>query len=253
MKINKYQILFSFLAVLALVFTAFAQVAPNPPAGGSAAPAIYLFWSADTYVPNDYPGKSLPVYDSWVTVTAVVSGKGINPDDLFYHWWVDDFYQTQDVGAGRKSYKRHIGVVPSGTAYSVKVLAVSRDNKIRLEKIIDVATAFPEIAVYRYDESKKSRAFEANKEESVKFGEQVGFIAEPFFFSIQKLEDLVFKWLPGGGSEIEGKKPDPNVLSLKIPSGADLASLISRLDLSVENPFSSIQKESATVRLNVGQ
>lgn len=244
---KKFLKIFFLISCAAFVFivSASAQLAPKPD--------FFLFWSADTYIPNDYPGKSLPVYDSWVTVTAVASGKGVNPDKLVYYWWVNDQFQEDATGLGRKNFRHYIDIVPPGANIAIRSSIENENKSIDLEKTIVITTASPEVGLYRYNPAAKRASPEISDEYAVKFGEQIDFIAKPFFFSIQKLEDLVFKWLPEGGSEIEGKKPDPNILSLKIPSGADLASLISRLGLSVQNPFSSIQRESVEVGLNIAQ
>ncbi len=211
-------------------------------------PDLFIFWSADTYVPNDYPGKSLPVYDSWVTATVVVSGKNINPDKLVYYWWVNDQFQEEATGLGRKNFRYHIDIVPPGANIAIKSSIENENKSIDLEKTIIITTATPEVGLYQYNPAAKRVFAEVGEKYDVKFGEQISFIAKPFFFSVQKISDLIFRWRPEGGGEIESKD---NVFDLKIPVSEDVEEFLSGFNLAVENPFSPVQKESARVDLNI--
>ncbi|MEK7123619.1 MAG: hypothetical protein AAB851_01865 [Patescibacteria group bacterium] len=230
----------AIFAVFVVVFSVSAQIVPKPD--------FFLFWSADTYIPNDYPGKSLPVYDSWVTVTAVVSGKNINPDKMVYYWWVNGQFQEEATGLGRKNFRYHIDIVPPGANIAIKASIENENKSIDLEKTIVITTATPEVGLYQYNPAAKRVSAEVGEKYDAKFGEQMSFMAKPFFFSVQKISDLIFRWRPEGGGEIESKD---NVFNLKIPVSEDVEEFLSGFDLSVENPFSSVQKEFASVSLNI--
>lgn len=69
---------------------------------------VDLIWEADTYVPEDYRGASLPSFNSNVTISAIpnlrAGSVGIKPQNIIFEWKKDYKNMVRDSGLGKDSF-----------------------------------------------------------------------------------------------------------------------------------------------------
>ena len=79
---------------------------------------LALSWFAETYVPPWYKGKALPTQNSVVRVAAipkfVIGGSAIAPENLIYHWTLDD-QENILTGIGQQIFRFRMSDLPKST------------------------------------------------------------------------------------------------------------------------------------------
>ena len=157
--------------------------------------SLELYWSADTYTPFGYKGKSLPVNGSIVTVEADLKLTKGNPSFLKYSWFLDGVFQGAKSGYGRTSFKFGVRRTPN-LHHEVLVKIFNEDNSFYVEKSIIIPITSPEIIVFQNNGNSRINLKYNNipKNYQVFADQEVSFVALPFFFSINNIEDLEFEW-----------------------------------------------------------
>jgi len=172
--------------------------------------SLELFWSADTYVPFGYQGRALPTKGSLITVEADLKISTGNSENLKYSWFLDDIFQEAKSGYGQDSFKFYIRRLNRS---SHRVLV-----KIFNEKII------------------------SDKEFS--------FLALPYFFNINSLKDLEFKWSLGDKS-VKESSLTANIFGLKIINKEVGGFLKETIKVLVTNKRQSDQRIEKLIKLNI--
>lgn len=206
--------------------------------------SVTLTWSTNTYVPINYQGKALPSRGSVIEVAANINSTDINPKELFYNWFLDDHIQKGNSGQGRQVFKFNIG--ERNKKRSVKV------DVSNAEKTFSISSSYlmlkpqePEIVL----ETTLSPTFSGLIQEYKIASDQTAiFTAQPYFFNINSINDLNYKWSLAGSIAEQDSNRNPNIFTLKI--GKLIKSIKQKLSLWVENINYPLQRTQTTADIN---
>lgn len=200
-------------------------------------PEFFIDWSAETFVPADYPGKPLPTFQSTVTVSATAlpnANNRFNEMDYTFNWTLDNVESLDSTG-NKASFKVANG---SGGKHTIYLRIFDKSRDLANTYFIEIPIRRQDVVVYK--ENGDGLLDDVNGTISVKAGSEINFIAKPFFFNnISKEGDLTYIWkLDGKGIQRSRTNPDKLSLSFpaEIPSGTSYT-----LTVSVENPFDAYQ------------
>ena len=198
---------------------------------------FFIDWSARTFVPPDYNGKSLPTFNSVVTVSATpiaAAGKKINENDYTFNWTIDN---VSSLPSNKSQASFTVGG-GSGDDHKIYLRIFDENSDIVNEYFITIPIVSSEVAIYKRNGNGLTDVI--NGIIYVSAGSQLDLIAKPFFFSnITAENQLVYRW------QLDEESANQNTLSLNeleisfpdnIPSGTKYS-----LSLTVENPFNIYQ------------
>jgi len=171
-----------------------------------------IIWSADTYVPYDYPGRALPSVDAFVDVYLMIELSSGNPANLQYSWFLDNVIDENQSGYGRRDFRFGIRRY-ANESHVVMVKIFDDSGSFYFEKSIIIPIVSPEVLIYP---SVKNPVFseQAKKAIVVRADKKSYFVAKPFFFSIKKPTDLNYQWSITGQEPIIATGLNANVLGL---------------------------------------
>ena len=195
-----------------------------------------LVWSADTYTPSGYTGKSLPTINSQITA-AIISKKNSNFKNYYYSWYLDNNLDEKASGLGKDEFS-FLSLKPANNTYAISVRIGNKNGLFvdNLQTIIKVDR--PQVIIYQ--SSDKSINI-LSKEITANSNSQINIFALPYFFNILNLNDLDFKWrLQNQPEAKKTSEQNPNFLFLK--TGLNAKQSLSRLYLEVNNKKISNQK-----------
>ncbi len=195
--------------------------------------SIDISWSADTYVPYDYPGRALPSIDSFIEINLTLNLSRGNPANLQYSWFVDGNFEESQSGYGRMNFKFGIRR-DAGEYHSVLVKIFDDTGMFYLEKSLIIPIVAPEIIVYPSIKNPDFSELALKKIVPVKSNKKAYFTAKPFFFSVQKPTDLNYYWSFSDQEAINASGLNANVLTLIAPENKN-EKAIKTLNLSVSN------------------
>lgn len=202
----------------------FVDVARNGGEGGSASLGIIssdlsLPWSAETYVPKWYKGKSLPVANSVVSVAAIpqiiLDGRTLGPNELIYSWDLDD-EEGIVSGVGKEVMRVKMSDL-TGTSHHVKVAIEDTGKRIKKEGEVFLIASAPRVIIYPSSPLGGGEWRAAAAVFIASAGKLLDFVAEPFFFSVASKKTLSYGWDVGGG-EVAGAPQNPHALTLNTAS-----------------------------------
>lgn len=210
---------------------------------------LILTWSANTYVPFDYPGKPLPVYGSLITVAVIPINKpNLNLETLNYNWFLDDEPQIAASGENKQEFIFQVKTTASNE-HSVKILIKNKEETLSLELLTDIKIVSPEIILYPFDEEINKPEFNRSESIILSTGQEKTFTGLPYFFNIKNIAELEYQWSLENQTITKTEKP--NFFTLKIGQG-ELAEAISReLSIFVENPKNRVQRASDKIEIVV--
>jgi len=193
---------------------------------------IEMIWSADSYVPYDYPGRALAAIDGFVDITVLLDVSGGNPVNLQYSWFVDNMFDEAQSGYGKINFRFGVRKFAEET-HTVLVKIFNDSDSFYMEKTITIPIVAPEILIFpsiqnsNFSEQANNLIVSSNKKSS--------FIAKPFFFSIKKPNDLNYRWRISGQEAISASGYGANVLNLAAPTRRPNDSSVRDLLLTVDN------------------
>lgn len=212
---------------------------------------VDLIWEADTYVPDDYRGATLPSLGSKVTVTAVTilkeDGISIPADELIFTWTKDHKTTLTESGRGKDSFAFDLDQ-PSA---QIEVLVQSPDFKIDASNKTVVSAYQPELILYPV-KPLLGRVLEALGSSFTISSDMSGLQIEPYFtsLSIMKQGLLRYDWSSSGKRITSSNKNYISLNQLADQERDNLSvGLFSRLDeielasqdwqvvLNKQNPF----------------
>lgn len=181
---------------------------------------IILNWETNSFNPMSYKMKNLPTRNSLINLSAQILNYN-DTKNIIFKWYLNtilkdagknktnfNFYPTTLIG---KDYIRMEIETPDGNSFS---------------KSISIPIVSPEIIIYKINNNYK----EFKKELKISTNEQLNLIAIPYFFNINKIKDLNFKW-EFNNQVVEG---NDNILNLKITKENQLLTR-KRLIIRAEN------------------
>lgn len=205
-----------------------------------------IVWSADTYTPFGYEGRNLPTIGSEVRVDAIINASGGNTKSLKYSWFLEDIFQQNQSGYGKDNFSFYVQQMP-GQYQTVKVQVFNDDRSIFQEKTIQIPITKPELVVY----SSNGNAHFSNQANGSSLnisGEKISLIAKPYFFSINKLTDLIFEWDLAGQQPVISSNYDASILNLTVSNASGTND---DLYIKVTNPEEERQNISQSINLNI--
>lgn len=210
---------------------------------------IELIWSADTYAPYEYQGRTLPSQNSKVSVEALVDIAAGDADALKYSWFLDEIFQRSKSGYGKNKFYFYVAQRPNNFQI-VKVQIFNDDRSVFQERTIQIPVAEPELVVYPSD-GNSHFSKRINQVSLILTDKKFSFIAKPYFFSIKKISDLEFEWRFPGQEPIISSGYDANVLDLTI-AGKDTDEILGTdIWLSAINKLDPRQKSSQLVNIQI--
>jgi len=181
---------------------------------------ITLVWSAETYTPKWYKGRTLPVAGSPIRVSVIphiiLDGVRIPPEQLFYEWSVDSATANALVGVGEHTLKFDAADSP-GASQRVAVVVQDIDKQIRKEARVYIDTATPQIALYQMTplggiEKRVTALYYGMLQRGIN-----DFVGEPFFFPATSRRELSYQWKIRN-KKLEGTPQNPFFLTIDTAS-----------------------------------
>lgn len=208
-----------------------------------------LIWSADTYTPYNYQGRNLPIIGSKVTVNPIISASGGDAKSLKYSWFLEDIFQQNKSGYGKDSFYFYVQQRP-GAYHTVRLQIFNDDRTVFEEKSIQIPIAEPEIIFYSSN-GNSHFSNQASAIYSILAGKTFSFIARPYFFSINKLTDLVFEWTFSGKESIISSDYDASIFNLTISDNNNRQIIKSDLWVNVKSILDETQNAFKSMKINI--
>lgn len=198
---------------------------------------VTLTWSTNTYIPLDYPGKSLPSEGSMIEIVANIDSKGIDPQNLTYNWFIDNKLQENNSGLGKDVFKYKLER-SINKEYGIRLEVENEEKNLFSSFYILIEPVEPDLTL----ETKSDLSESSNppQEYQVFTNQEIKFIAQPYFFNINNLNELSYDWSLNGESASQISNDTPNTLVIKI--GQISQSISQKLTVWVENKNNSLQR-----------
>jgi len=210
---------------------------------------LILTWSANTYVPYNYPGKALPVYGSLVTVVVIpLSKPTLNLETLNYNWFLDDEPQIAASGENKQEFTFRVSTTASNK-HSIKLIIKNKEETLSLELSTDIKIVSPEIVLYPFDEETNKPDFNRSEPIILSTGQEKTFISLPYFFNIKNTNELEYQWSLENQTITKVEKPDQ--FTLKIAEGELTTSISRELSIFVENPKNRVQRANDKIEIMI--
>lgn len=194
---------------------------------------VSLAWRTNTFVPADYEGKAMPIVGSTVTLTAFPEIKGEVPDNLLYTWSIDAESRVRNT-LGEQEFSFMVMKNVSSVFVSVEVSTLNQS--VTITKALNIPLVKPQILL------------EPGTPIFIAPGGKMELNARPYYFNIMRSTDLQYEWNFGGKSAL-GIPPDPNTLTLAIPSASGTGSQM--LTVSAENRRTPGETGRSSLEINI--
>ena len=209
---------------------------------------IILTWSSSSFAPVWYPGKHLPSSRSQITVSAspeiLIQDGNLKPQNLTYRWFLDYRLQAAASGQGQQDFS-FIAGGSKGAEINVKAEIYNPAGVLLGQKSLKITLAEPSVQIHHLFENQFIGTAFKNAAE-IQPGQNISFIAAPYFFNAANIEQLNFFWRANDESAL-GAAERPDILHLEvgseIPVGAiyDLVATIQNNLLKNESALSFLR------------
>ncbi|MDI6717724.1 MAG: hypothetical protein QMD86_01595 [Patescibacteria group bacterium] len=200
----------------------------------NAAVEFMTSWSAQSYAPTWFQGKIFPTFGSRVDVSfeLVDNGKITDLSKNAVRWYLNDaMMKNENSGLGIKN----IFFIPKYGYDSAEIKISVPDYKGQaLTKIFSIPVKSPEVSIEQSFYENPSR------------GSNI-FTMRPFYFNINNLNNLSFKWLVNGE---EANLSNNAVFNLQISSDTQSGVGIN-IEARAENPKNTIESANKLLYLRV--
>lgn len=237
------------LIIIILILAFLGLTAKQQPIQAQNGFDLTLTWSSNAYVPPQYLGKILPTQGSRITVAALTNQPA---EALKFKWQLDNTWQNFASGLGRETFSFTAGQAP-GFSHRVN-LELSYPgvdgDKILAETSIEIPVVNPEVRVYKIEPAKIWPNLTNSLQTQVNLlaGTYTRFIALPYFFNIQKPQDLIYRWYLAGEKTELSADSLPQIFDLEIT--VQTQSGISR-ELMLKCNHQSNLSERKTLKINI--
>lgn len=232
-------------------FNLFQQNEKSSPLPKVSSSDFILTWSADTYTPANYPGKSLPAYNSLVEVLLLPATKNA-PDlsSLNFNWYIDDVRQEYKSGKNLPKFLFKTSVLGGQRHYiSLKITNDNNQEALSLSTTINVVS--PEIIIYPAEKQTSDFIADGTGQTNASPGQEKSFISLPYFFSVSQPNNLNFQWTFDG--QTINKTDEKNKFSIKISDGELTDSFQKELSVLAINLANEIQRASGAIAITIGK
>lgn len=198
---------------------------------------VSLLWQSDGYVPPFYKGKSLELYGSNFTVTAIPefftsSGKRIEPKNIVYSWRKNGVVDGSQSGYGKDSFTgTQSSYVRGGDTVTVEASTV--DGTLGATKSITISPKSADIVFYENSPLYGILYEKALSDSFTMPSEELTLHGEPYFISTKQLPgNFSLDWSINNNAITSFK--DQNEITLRTTGESGGQSLI-RLDIQSAN------------------
>lgn len=199
------------------------KVTVTPPSGSTLSKTAIvrsfdmpLYWWADSVIPLWYRGKALPTLGSEVKIAALPNLPGVNPKTLLYTWQFNNNYVGNQSGVGKNVFR----FTPqfSGVRETIMVRVQNASGSIDKEKTIAIQPFEPMVRTYELKPLEGVNFIRSLTLHAATGGDTMDVIAEPFFFPLRNIADLIFRWRVNG-TEVTEAAEHPNILTIQSEAG----------------------------------
>lgn len=201
-----------------------------------------MYWWADTAIPYWYKGKALPSVNSIVTFLALPNVP--QPQALIYNWEFDASPMTSASGWGRQSFSITMKY-PLRERIDVSISDATGGFSKTLTTFLKPFP--PEVGIY---ELRPLRGLAYEKQIAnfrARAGDPYDFAAEPFFFTKEITDKLMYRWT-FNGKPTENTAIKPWLFTLQSKSGE---SSVSAIDVNVSEPKAQGQRANASTQVSL--
>jgi len=174
-----------------------------------------LVWVSNTFVPDDYAGKALPIAGSALYLTALTPTQ--NAAALDFDWRVEDSSGAQGGSAAGRGKNTFVFVTESilpRFTHRISVTATNPASGERASRLLDIPLQNPRLILVR---ERQGAYLPVGPTLLVEAGTETTLVARPFYFTVEKLTGLSFAWL-SGKAKIESGEHD-NTLTITTERG----------------------------------
>ncbi|MBU6415066.1 hypothetical protein KGQ34_02405, partial [Patescibacteria group bacterium] len=177
---------------------------------------IQFYWWANTYTPKWYQGKALPVVGSPVYVYAIPEAANVNPKTAIYKWSMNDSVLPASSGQGKSVFQ----FTPqfSGVSERITVSIKNTAGESIGEKTISITPTVPQVNVYALKPLEGIAFNQTGNAFGSKPEEFADFIAEPFYFGVKTISDLMVTW-SFNNQPVTQTPARPNIFGIQAPKG----------------------------------
>ena len=219
---------FVYLIIFAVAFPggAFGQTAFPP--------TLMLTWQANTFVPSDYQGKTLPTNGSPIKLTLELfdRGKTVNTSQYEIRWFANNTLFASGKGLNQTKFTPRVLSVNS---YRIRAVVIGYNGNLDLES----STVIPVV--------QPTAVIDAPYKNNIISGASAPVRARAYFFNTTKASDLKLEWRTGSTLAGQGTLDENTNLTVDL-SGASSGSLLS-LALRIINALVPNEQNSVTVNL----
>jgi len=224
----------TFLKINMLLIAGLLLLFPFSESRAATKPELLLTWSADVFAPQGYSGKLIPSKGSTITAALelIDGGKIINLSPYEVRW-----YRGDNLFKKGKGLKRISLTIDVSESIGVPLKAVVVGYKgVEEEATMGIPAKEPELIIDApYPLRRVSDA-------------TIELRALPYFFNIENISDLIFKWQANGISP-QGGSEASDILELTLSSPAS-GSTIS-VSVSAENTNDASEIKQANIILTI--
>jgi len=232
-----------FLALTAaavLAVAAFGVYAQTPPPSSPAPLALY--WWADTATPYWYRGKALPSRGSSISVMALTTTA--DPAELIYQWRENLALNQRASGPGQETFTFTLQLA---IKRRIDVTVRDLDQTVELRATTDITPVAPEAGLYAVRPLRGVAYERALTDFAGPAGEPYDFRAVPFFFPVERVSALTYRWT-FNGQEIKGEFDTPWLFTIRSNPGE--VSLANRLAVEVADPARGGARAGSSLQAN---
>lgn len=223
--------LFKYLLLTVLFVGAFGAT-PWASRAQNSGPVVLLTWRAETYVPQEYEGRVLPISGSKITLAVDVADKGAlaSLSTQKVYWYVNEHLAAAGTGLTRTSIS--VSSRPGTDVLDVRV-ALPDYGDDGTGAAVQIPVVAPETVISIPSPAKRvgARSFEVR--------------GLPYFFNVTDTGELAFSW------QVAGTTPpaynDPASITVTLPDNAPARQI--PISLSIANP--SVDFENASQEISV--
>ncbi|MDP2598534.1 MAG: hypothetical protein Q8P49_01750 [Candidatus Liptonbacteria bacterium] len=195
-------------------------------------PRFFITWSAATYAPLGFTGKTLPTANSPITASFEVinQGKLVDLSGKTIYWYAND---TLIENASGKQTATFLAPTIAPNTVTLRIELPNYNGFTFMEVKIPVTT--PRAVI------------EAPYRQGIFSGSSASVRGTPYFFSVKKPSSLAFSWSVNGESAPSAENPE--VLTIGLNPDAQSGSPIN-IGLTIKNPGNFFEQVSNVISLN---
>ncbi|MBI2637458.1 MAG: hypothetical protein HYW88_01030, partial [Candidatus Sungbacteria bacterium] len=196
---------------------------------------LSFYWWAGTYIPPWYKGKALPTTGAPFSVMALPKAPGFDASRFIYKWNINNSFLAGASGAGKNIY----AYTPPFYTFSdrISVTLENSSKTLSKEKTFVFRPSNPKIKFYAL-----SRSFNADTARAITalasdLSGPVSILAEPFFYPLSSLGELIYSWnINGKNSQTTGdQKPSLLTVTPEAAAGTIIPEQSIRLEVYGSN------------------